>query len=289
MRTIKTKINAPKVNMGGIILDQPLPFREIDQIDPFLLVHHWNDKLAGGQKQQDLGVGPHPHRGFSPVTIIFKGAVHHQDSRGNNSVVKEGGTQWMNSGMGIVHSERPSKELAENGGDFEFIQFWVNAPAKNKMDTPSYQPLTKEETINIVSEDGKIKVGLIAGEFMGQKGKIKANSPLLVLRLDIEKDGKMKIPIPENYNSFIYQLDGNLLINTTEKTQAKDLVWFNNDGKYIDIEGTENTRAIILAGEPINEPLRTYGPFVMNTQSEIMEAMRDYQMGKMGVLIEEFE
>lgn len=289
MRTIKTKINAPKVNMGGIILDQPLPVRDINQIDPFLLVHHWNDKLSGGKKQQDLGVGPHPHRGFSPVTIIFKGAVHHQDSRGNNSVVKEGGTQWMNSGMGIVHSERPSKELAEHGGDFEFIQFWVNTPAKNKKDTPSYQPLTEEETINIVSEDGKIKVGLIAGKFMGQKGKINANSPLLVLRLDIEKGGKMQIPLPENYNAFIYQLDGNLLINTTENTQAKDLVWFNNDGKYIDIEGIENTRAIILAGEPINEPLRTYGPFVMNTQTEIMEAMRDYQMGKMGVLVEEFE
>lgn len=289
MRTIKTKINAPKVNMGGIMLEQPLPYREIDQIDPFLLVHHWKDKLSGGKKQQDLGVGPHPHRGFSPVTIIFKGAVHHQDSRGNNSIVTEGGTQWMNSGMGIVHSERPSKELAENGGDFEFIQFWVNAPAKNKMDTPSYQPLTEEETIKVVSEDGKVTVGLVAGEFMGNKGKIIANSPLMVLRLDIEKGGKMQIPLAENFNAFIYQLDGHIKLNSSTNAVAKDLVWFNNDGKFIEIEGKENTRAIILAGEPINEPLRTYGPFVMNTQSEIMEAMRDYQMGKMGVLIEEFE
>ncbi|PLX04826.1 MAG: pirin family protein, partial [Marinilabiliales bacterium] len=181
------------------------------------------------------------------------------------------------------------KELAENGGDFEFIQFWVNAPARNKMDTPSYQPLTEEETIKIESKDGKVRVGLVAGEFMGHKGKITANSSLLVLRLDIQKGGKMQIPLPENYNAIIYQLDGNLIVNSTETTQAKDMVWFNNDGKFIEIEGKENTRAIILAGEPINEPLRTYGPFVMNTQTEIMEAMRDYQMGKMGVLIEEFE
>lgn len=275
--------------MGGIFLDQPLPAAGIDQIDPFILLHHWNKKLEGGGNQKDQGVGPHPHRGFSPVTLIFKGGVHHQDSRGNNSIVLEGGTQWMNSGMGIVHSERPTKELAEKGGIFEIIQFWVNAPAKNKMDEPTYQPLSREDTPHFKSDDQKTDVAVVAGEIKGIKGPILTNSHLLILRLTIEKGSKATIPIPENFNTILYQLDGSLNVNEQSNTTAKDMVWFKNDGNNVDIEGLENTRAIILAGEPIKEEITTYGPFVMNTQTEIMEAMRDYQMGKMGILIEEFK
>lgn len=275
--------------MGGIFLDQALPIREVDQIDPFLLVHHWQQTHEGGKKEQDLGVGPHPHRGFAPVTFIFKGGVHHRDSRGNNSIIEAGGTQWMNSGMGIVHSERPTKNIAEVGGDFEIIQFWVNAPAKNKMDTPSYQPLTKEETPVVTSPDDKIKVGVVAGTLNGIAGKISPYTPMLVLRFEIKKGGKINIPIPENYNAFLYQLDGSLKIVGEKLSSAKNLTWFNNDGKSIEIEGIEDTCAILLAGEPINENVISHGPFVMNTQGEILEAMRDYQMGSMGVLIEEFD
>ena len=289
MRTVKKVLAAKKVNMGGIVLDQPLPFPKLDQIDPFLLLHHWRQEYKGGETQKDIGVGPHPHRGFAPVTFIFEGGVYHQDSRGNRGLIEKGGTQWMNSGMGLVHSERPSKQLAENGGVFEIIQFWVNAPAKNKMDQPSYQPLTAEETPVVISEDGKIQTSVVAGEFNGIKGKINAYTNLLALRLIVKKDGEVTIPIPANYNAFIYQLDGGLTINGAENTNAKDLVWFNNDGEGITIKGLENTRAIVLAGEPIAEKVTSYGPFVMNSQTEIMEAMKDYQTGKMGVLVEEFE
>ncbi|MCB2208471.1 MAG: pirin family protein [Bacteroidetes bacterium] len=288
-RSIYKIIPAQKVNMGGIFLDQPLPAAGVDQVDPFILLHHWNKRIEGGDSQKNQGVGPHPHRGFSPVTLIFKGGVHHQDSRGNNSIIMEGGTQWMNSGMGIVHSERPTKELAEKGGIFEIIQFWVNAPAKNKMDQPSYQPLPKENTPTFKSEDKKIDIGVVAGEVNGLKGPIVTNSPLIVLRLTIEKGGKTTLPIPEHFNTILYQLDGSLNINDQNKTTAKDMVWFKNDGDNLLIEGLEETRAILLAGEPIREEITTYGPFVMNTQTEIMEAMKDYQMGKMGILIEEFE
>jgi redox-sensitive bicupin YhaK (pirin superfamily) len=275
--------------MGGIYFDQPLPTAGIDQIDPFILLHHWNKRIEGGGSQKNQGVGPHPHRGFSPVTLIFKGGVHHQDSRGNNSVIMEGGTQWMNSGMGIVHSERPTKELVEKGGDFEIIQFWVNAPTKHKMDEPSYQPLSNEDTPFFKSEDDKIKISVVAGEVNGINGPIVTNSPLIVLNLAIEERGQVSIPLPENYNAMLYQLYGSLMLNNERATTAKDMVWFNNDGKSIAIEGMESTRAILLAGEPINEEITIYGPFVMNTQTEIMEAMRDYQMGKMGILIEEFD
>jgi hypothetical protein len=201
----------------------------------------------------------------------------------------EGGTQWMNSGMGIVHSERPTKELSEKGGIFEIIQFWVNAPAKNKMDPPSYQSLSEKDTPRFKSEDEKTDIAVVAGEVNSVKGPIETNSPLLVLRLTIEKGGKTTIPIPEHFNTILYQLDGALFLNDNDKTNAKDMVWFKNDGNNISIEGLEDTRAIILAGKPIKEEVTTYGPFVMNNQTEIMEAMRDYQMGKMGVLIEEFE
>ena len=129
-------IKTRKVDMGGIILDQPLPYPGVEQIDPFLLIHHFEDYLPGDQDQKDLGVGPHPHRGFSPVTFIFEGEVHHRDSRGNEGIVSKGGTQWMDSGMGIVHSERPSQEMAERGGSYEIIQFWVNSPSSAKGNQP---------------------------------------------------------------------------------------------------------------------------------------------------------
>ena len=274
--------------MGGIVLDQALPVRTIEQIDPFLLVHHWASELPGGESERELAVGPHPHRGFSPVTLIFKGAVHHRDSLGTKSIITAGGAQWMNSGKGIVHSERPPKELAENGGDFELIQFWANTPASRKMEPAKYQPLSAEDTPTITSDDGKVKAGVVAGETLGKTGPIELMTPMLVMRFDIEQGGKMKIPLSKDFNAFLYTLDGKLKIGERH-VGAKDLVWFNIDGGSIAFNGLETTRAILLAGEPINEPLATYGPFVMNTQTEIMEALRDYQMGKMGVLIEEFD
>lgn len=292
MRSIHKIIGASKVNMGGIVLDQALPHKGITQISPFLLIHHWASVLPGGQHPSELGVGPHPHRGFSPVTFIFKGNVQHRDSEGYVSTVYAGGTQWMNSGKGIIHSERPNQELAEKGGEFELIQFWVNAPAKEKMGQPNYIPLTKEETPIVTSKDGKVQVGVVAGTFEGKTSKIDTYSPLLILRIEGQKGGKIEIPIPETYNALTYQLDGNLRINNETDTKAKDMVWFNNDGKSIPIIGIEflsDTRIILLSGEPINEPLATYGPFVMNNQQELMEAIRDYQSGKMGNLVETFD
>ncbi|MFT4662758.1 MAG: redox-sensitive bicupin YhaK (pirin superfamily) [Patiriisocius sp.] len=288
MRSIKKKTKAFKVNMGGVMLEQALPYKGTDQVDPFLLIHHWSDKLKGGQKQQNVGVGPHPHRGFAPVTFIFNGGVHHRDSEGHESIVSAGGTQWMNSGKGIIHSERPTKELAENGGQFEIIQFWINAPAKNKLDTPKYQPLENGNTPKLVSDDGKISVGVVAGELNGVCGIIESYSDLLVLRMDYKAGGKMTIPVDKEFNALFYNLDGNIIVNG-EGMEDKDMLEFNNDGSEVILETKTAGRAILLSGRPINEPLATYGPFVMNTQQEIMDAVADYQGGKMGRLIEKFD
>lgn len=285
MRSIKKIVPSQKVNMGGIVLDQPLPFSGQEQIDPFLLVHHWKDVHQGGQKQLEIGVGPHPHRGFSPVTFIFKGGIYHQDSKGYKGLVKAGGTQWMNSGNGVIHSERPSKHLAENGGDFEIIQFWINTPSSHKLDEYSYQPLHKEDTPVIISEDKKIETAVIAGELDHTKGKISTFSEVLILRLEVKKGGKTTFNVPQEYNAFMYQLDGQMKINGS-LTKKKDLIWFENDDTEINIEGLEDSTLILLSGKPLNEPLATYGPFVMNTETEIRQAIHDYQSGKMGTLHE---
>ena len=285
-RTINQIIPAQKVNMGGHIIDQPLPTRKIDNLDPFLLIHHWHNHLPGNQKQQDVGVGPHPHCGFSPVTFIFKGAVEHRDSLGNRAIVENGGTQWMFSGNGITHSERFPKQLVEDGGELEFIQFWVNAPAKFKNKPPYYQPISQADT-PLVEED-KSKIWTVSGEYKGIKGVAPTYSPQLLLRGEIQQNGHLDIPIPESFNALIYVLNGNLEID--KKTLVtKDMGILNLDGNNINIKANEDTRFIILSGEPINEPIATYGPFVMNDQTELMQALKKAQMGKMGVLIEEFD
>lgn len=285
MKTIKQIIPAQKINMGGHLLDQPLPAPSVESVDPFLLIHHWDSTLPGGQKENEVGVGPHPHRGFSPVTFIFKGSITHRDSLGNKAVVKNGGTQWMFAGKGITHSERFGKELVAKGGELEFIQFWVNAPRKNKLDAPFYKPISLEDTPMV--EEEKSKVWVVSGEYKNIKGIAPTYSPQLLLRASIETNGLLTIPVPKNYNTILYLLDGALEIAGKNLVQ-KDMVIFNNEEDAIEINATKNTRFILLSGEPIGESVATYGPFVMTNQTEIMEALRDAQSGKMGVLIEEF-
>ncbi len=284
-RTIRQIVPAQKVNMGGHLLDQPLPIQGLDQIDPFLLIHHWKEVMPGGKKQNEVGVGPHPHRGFSPVTFVFEGAVEHRDSRGNRAVVEAGGTQWMHAGMGLTHSERPSVEMAKEGGAMEFIQFWVNSPAAYKMEQPFYLPLSAEDTP--VFQGDNYELAIVAGDFQGIKGPAKTYSPQLLMRGSAKAGAKVEIPIPENYNALLYVLDGGAQISGAA-VLTKDMAQFNNDGTGILMEVKTPMKFIILSGEPIGEEVSSYGPFVMNTQTEILEALRDSQMGKMGVLVEEF-
>lgn len=285
-KRIKTIIPAQKVNMGGHLLDQPLPVNGLESLDPFLLIHHWKNELPGGQDYRNEGVGPHPHRGFSPVTFVFKGGVNHQDSLGNKALVEEGGTQWMFAGQGITHSERFPKKLVEEGGELEFIQFWVNAPSADKMKPAFYKPISKEETP--VIEADKSKIWVVTGELQGIKGAAPTYSPQTLLRGEVEIGGKIEIRIPESYNSLLYLLDGEGIANG-EEVRGKDMVVFEQMEGTITFEAHQNTRFIVLSGEPIGEKIESYGPFVMNTQTEVMQALRDAQMGKMGILIEEFE
>ena len=272
--------------MSGIYLQQPIPERGLDQIDPFVLIHHGSLPVEKGKAPNELGVGPHPHRGFSPVTFVFKGGIHHQDSIGNNAVVTEGGTQWMHAGNGIVHSERPSKQMIKQGGQNEIIQFWVNTPAKHKMEPPYYLPLSADKTPFIKKD--RVKIYVVAGEFEHVIGPAKTYSPQTLLRLDAKTGAEFSLKIPQSYNTLMYLLDGSLEING-QTAKGKDMLWFNNDGEQITVKVNNDSRFILLSGEPIGESIVTHGPFVMNTDEEIRQAFDDYQNGKMGQLIETFD
>lgn len=287
-KTISKIIRSNKVNMGGFLVDQPLPHQKVDLVDPFILIHHADHNIPTGGDPKTMGVGPHPHRGFSPITMVFKGGVHHRDSRSNDSVVLAGGVQWMNAGLGIIHSERPPKELAESGGQMEIIQFWVNLPQKLKMVEPSYFPLSYKD-IPIIQhrpEEGEIR--LIAGYFKELSGPIEPLIDLLILRIDLKKDQFVDIPVDDGYNVLVYSLNGQVIINNSEKIDKKTMIVFGKKGKDIHINAYCNSQLILLAGKPLDEQVVKYGPYVMNTDKEIWEAMRDYQMGKMGHLVEEF-
>ena len=193
----------------------------------------------------------------------------------------------MHAGLGIIHSERPPQNIHEIGGRQEIIQLWVNSPAKNKMDVPSYHPLTAGDTPSVLSEDGLVHVNMIAGSLLGSKGPIPALTPVNAATIFFTKRGKVTIPLPSSHNAFLYLLDGKVTIEGYGLAEAFHAVVFNNDGEGITVEALEDTRALLMSGEPLNEKVESYGPFVMNSQSEILQAMRDYQMGKMGVLIED--
>jgi len=273
--------------MGGFPVRQPFPSGKTEQIDPFLLLHHADVKVPEHKPVDKSGVGPHPHRGFSPVTFIFKGGVHHRDSRGNDNTIYAGGTQWMHAGMGIIHSERPPHDIFEIGGRQEIIQLWVNSPAAHKMDQPHYYPLTAEETPTITSKDGLATIHVIAGELDALRGKIPTLSTVNTFTTEFKKDGKYYFSIPEDHNAFIYLLDGKVNVNNEHVVDGKYAAVFNNDGEGFEIEALEDTRFFIGSGEPLNEKVASHGPFVMNNETELLQALRDYQVGKMGILIED--
>ncbi|MGC1243956.1 MAG: pirin family protein [Chryseosolibacter sp.] len=286
-RTVRTLLPADEIDMGGMPVRQAFPTQRIEQIDPFLLLHHADMKVPKHANPRHAGVGPHPHRGFSPVTFIFKGGVHHRDSRGNDSIVYAGGAQWMNSGMGVIHSERPPDNIHESGGRQEIIQLWVNTPADHKMDQPEYFPLQENEIPKLVTEDGLVTVSVISGEVLGLKGPVSTKTPVNAATLNVRKGGRINIPLSRHHNSFIYLLDGKVTIEGFGLTEGLHAVVFENDGEAISFQGLEDTRILLMSGAPLNEKVVSHGPFVMNSETEILEAMRDYQKGKMGILIEE--
>ena len=278
-------IQAQRLPMGSIYVEQPLPCPQFERIGPFLLLHHWQDLLPGNQSPYEVGVGPHPHRGFSPVTCIYAGGLRHRDSLGNDHVIHAGGTQWIDAGNGIVHSERPDDTLAENGGMLELIQFWINTPSEVKMNAASYHPLSAAETPSW-NESGW-KIGLVQGRWNEHESPIVSSHPLRIANLKADAAGSsMNIPIPMGWTGLLYVLDGAILVDG-QRTEGRHMATIvPGDAENIRLESLDACRILMLVGAPFDEPVISHGPFVMSTYEEIQRAILDYHDGKMGTLTE---
>ena len=286
-KKVAVLLPAIEVDMGGFPVKQPMPTQSVDQVDPFLLLHHARTRYSNSRPAKLQGIGPHPHRGFSPVTFIIDGEVHHRDSRGNDQIAKTGEVQWMHAGVGIVQSERPSEKITSSLEYQEIIQLWINSPAEKKMIEPTYQYLPEDHLPVFHSEDKKIRNKIVAGSYNEEKGPADTQSTVLIIWGESSPDGTGNYILPENDNLMLYLINGAMRIQGYGQVDKEHLIVFESGGDKLTVSFQEQSQFLILCGSPIDEEVTHYGPFVMNTQTEILEAMRDYQMGKMGVLIEE--
>lgn len=285
MNSIKKVGRSDFVNMGPIELRQPIPTQEINLIDPFVLLHHYGPYTIN-EENNPFDLGPHPHRGFEPITFLIRGEQLHRDSLGHESVVKAGDVQWTTAGRGIIHAEGPTKDFVRKGGVLEGIQLWLNLPADKKMMPANYQHAKNEEFSIVTSEDGGVSAQVIAGKLNGVEGKITTQTSVNAFMLDVEAGGTFDLEVPAAHQSMVYLLEGEVFINNSVTLKANDnqLVWFEQDGDGFSIKGNAKSKLLFLSGTPLNEEIASWGPYVMNNQTQIMEALRDYQQGKMGFL-----
>ncbi len=252
-------------------------------LSPFLLLDYAGP-MEFPPTNERLGVGEHPHRGFETVTIVYAGEVEHRDSSGGGGRIGPGDVQWMTAASGIVHEEFHGRDFARRGGKFEMVQLWVNLPAKDKMSPPRYQSILNSQIPAVSLPDGAGTVRVIAGEFAGAKGPAKTFTPIHVWDLRLGSGQRTELALPEGFTTALVALSGALRVNGSEVIEAAEVGLFDRAGQNINIESAQDTTALLLSGEPIDEPIVGQGPFVMNTSQEIRQAMADYMSGKMGRL-----
>jgi hypothetical protein len=226
------------------------------------------------------GVGWHPHRGFETVTLAWEGAVAHRDNAGNAGIIGPGDVQWMTAGAGIFHEEYHEEGFARRGGRMHMMQLWVNLPRAKKMATPGYQPITKAD-IPCVPLAGGGQVRVIAGDYEGARGPAHTFTPITMLDADLPQGGRLSVQLPATYNAMAIVAKGRVRAGD-RVAGAGELVLFANDAPRLELVAEEDTHVILLSGEPLNEPVVAYGPFVMNTMEEIREAIADVNRGGFG-------
>lgn len=254
-----------------------------ERMSPFILLDY-NAKYYFPPAERPRGVGVHPHRGFETVSIAYKGKIAHHDSFGNSGVIDEGDVQWMTASSGLLHKEYHEKEFSARGGLFQMAQLWVNLPAKFKMSPPKYQAITGNDMGKFLLPDGAGVVEVIAGDYKTVKGPAFTFSPVTLINAKLEKGGKADFSFPADYNTCAVVIEGSIILNDAEKAESDHFVLFGNDGEDFTIEASEKAIVLIMSGEPINEPIAAQGPFVMNTQTEIMKAYADINRGRFGFL-----
>jgi hypothetical protein len=260
------------------------PSNELDrEVSPFLMLDY-----AGPQyftpTDHPRGVGEHPHRGFETVTIVYEGVVAHRDSVGNAGVIGPGDVQWMTAASGIVHEEFHEKEFAKKGGTLHAVQLWVNLPKASKMSAPGYQTILNADIPSVDLEGGAGRLRVIAGSFLGHKGPAHTFTPILLYDIQLNAGHRVQLGMPTGHNTSIFVLQGRASVNGSRKAGEAELIVCKRNGSQVTVEAQEDSRLLVMSGEPIEEPIARYGPFVMNTREELIQAAQDYQAGKMGHL-----
>jgi quercetin 2,3-dioxygenase len=284
-RSIERIIPATRtVEGGGFVVHRPFPTRLLMDFDPFLLLDEMGpaDYAPGEAK----GAPDHPHRGFETVTYMLEGEFGHKDSAGHSGLLRPGDVQWMTAGAGVVHSEMPAEEFTRRGGRVHGLQLWVNLPQRDKMIAPHYQEIPSARIPVATSEDGKVSVKVIAGEALGVKAAIETRTPILYQHVSLKPGAKIELAVPRDYRVFAYPLSGTALYGPqSQPVRAQQMVIFRDDSDAIFLAaGDEPVELLLIGGVPLKEPVVRYGPFVMNTEDEIRQAVVDYQAGRMGTI-----
>ncbi len=285
-RTVAGVVNSIEtLEGGGFLVHRPFPKASLSEFDPFLLLDEMGPITVA--PNQAKGAPDHPHRGFETVTYMLSGEMEHKDSQGHSGKLSAGDVQWMTAGAGVIHSEMPSAEFQRLGGTLHGFQLWVNLPQPDKMMKPRYQEIPGSQIPKAISADGLVTVSVIAGEALGQKAVIETRTPIIYLHYRIKPGGVVTQHVPHTYNAFAYVVDGEGLFGAeSERAGDGQMVLFAQDGDEVRIENPSDAKAtlevLLIAGVPLNEPIARYGPFVMNTEEEIYQAIEDYRLGKMG-------
>lgn len=282
-RTIRHTIAAVRtVEGGGFVVHRPFPTRMLMDFDPFLLLDEMGPvDYAPGQAK---GAPDHPHRGFETVTYMLEGSFAHKDSGGHSGVLRPGDVQWMTAGAGVVHSEMPDPAFAQAGGRVHGLQLWVNLPRRDKMTAPRYQEMPSARIPTAATSDGKVRVKVIAGEALGVTAAIETRTPILYQHFTLEPGASIVQPVPKDFRVFAYALGGTGRYGDEQREiGAQRMVIFADDGDAVTLAaGDEPLDVLLIGGAPLNEPIVRHGPFVMNTEDEIRQAIVDYQAGRMG-------
>jgi quercetin 2,3-dioxygenase len=272
------------VEGGGFVVRRTFPTARLDMVDPFLLLDHMGPQDYG--PGEAVGAPDHPHRGFETVTYMLEGAFEHQDSSGGGGYLGPGDVQWMTAGAGIVHSELPAERIRREGGRVHGLQLWVNLPRADKMSPPRYQEIKADE-IPVTEPVPGARVKVVAGDVFGVRGPVETHSPIVYLHVTLQPGASVEVPIPPGHQAFSYVIRGRGRFSA-EQTAASEsqLVLFAGDEGDVRIEASDDADvaldALVISGVPLREPVARYGPFVMNSRDELVQAFDDYQSGAMG-------
>jgi hypothetical protein len=287
-RTVAGVVNSIETLEGaGFLVRRPFPKAALSEFDPFLLLDEMGPlTLAPGEAK---GAPDHPHRGFETVTYVLSGELEHKDSQGHSGRLSAGDVQWMTAGAGVVHSEMPSARFQREGGRLHGFQLWVNLPRESKMMPPRYQEIPSASIPTARTADGLVAVRVIAGEALGARAVVETVTPIIYLHFTIRPGGRLAQTLPPEYNAFAYVVDGAGMFGAEgEHGSDGQMIMFAPDGGEVLIENPADADAalevLLIAGVPLGEPVARYGPFVMNTEEEIYQAVEDFRSGRMGAI-----